>query len=60
MYDQRRGSSGGEPTQPGLERGGYYHNTMGRVVFADDDPAADEAKAGTLWARLDELAAGYV
>jgi NAD(P)-dependent dehydrogenase (short-subunit alcohol dehydrogenase family) len=47
-------------TQPGLERGGYYHNTMGRVVFAEDDPAADEVKAGILWTHLDELAAGYV
>jgi NAD(P)-dependent dehydrogenase (short-subunit alcohol dehydrogenase family) len=47
-------------TQPGLERGGYYHNTMGRVIFAEDDPAADEVKAGMLWAHLDELAAGYV
>jgi NAD(P)-dependent dehydrogenase (short-subunit alcohol dehydrogenase family) len=47
-------------TQPNLERGGYYHNTMGRVVFDEGDPAADAAKAATLWARLHEVAAGYI
>jgi NAD(P)-dependent dehydrogenase (short-subunit alcohol dehydrogenase family) len=47
-------------TQPNLERGGYYHNTMGRVVFDEGDPAADATKAGTLWTRLHEVAAGYI
>jgi hypothetical protein len=30
------------------------------VVFAEDDPAADDVKAGMLWTHLDEPAAGYV
>jgi hypothetical protein len=47
-------------TQPNLERGGYYHNTMGLVHLSPDDPAADKQKAAVLWARLEELAAGFV
>ncbi|HVY49825.1 MAG TPA: SDR family NAD(P)-dependent oxidoreductase [Minicystis sp.] len=46
-------------TQPGLERGGYYHNTLGRVRLPRGDAAADEAKAKALWARLEELSAPY-
>jgi NAD(P)-dependent dehydrogenase (short-subunit alcohol dehydrogenase family) len=42
-------------TQPGLERGAYYHNTMGKVRLPAGDPAADADKAHALWNRLEEL-----
>jgi NAD(P)-dependent dehydrogenase (short-subunit alcohol dehydrogenase family) len=45
-------------TQP-IERGGYYHNTMGRLVLSASDPAASEREAGKLWARLEELSAPF-
>ena len=44
-------------TQPGLERGAYYHNTMGKVRLPESDPAADASKAKVLWERLEELSA---
>ena len=47
-------------TQPNLERGGYYHNTMGLVRLPASDPAMDAAKAAALWARLEELARDFV
>jgi NAD(P)-dependent dehydrogenase (short-subunit alcohol dehydrogenase family) len=47
-------------TQPNLERGGYYHNTMGLVRLSEKDPAADAQKASALWARLEELSAGFI
>lgn len=46
-------------TQPGLERGAYYHNTMGRLVLSEKDPAASVEEAAKLWARLEELSAVY-
>jgi hypothetical protein len=36
-------------TQEGLESGGYYHNTLGRVQLREDDPARDAAAAAKLW-----------
>ncbi len=42
-------------TQPGIERGGYYHNTYGLLRHPLGDPAADAAKAAALWARMEEL-----
>jgi retinol dehydrogenase 12 len=45
-------------TQP-IERGAYYHNTMGRIELAQDDPAADDRKAEALWQRLEALSPGY-
>jgi retinol dehydrogenase 12 len=42
-------------TQPDLERGAYYHNTMGKVRLPESDPAADASKAQALWDRLEEL-----
>jgi NAD(P)-dependent dehydrogenase (short-subunit alcohol dehydrogenase family) len=42
-------------TQPDLETGSYYHNTMGRVVLRDDDPAADAKKANEFWHLLESL-----
>jgi retinol dehydrogenase 12 len=47
-------------TQPGLERGGYYHNTMGLVRLSAEDPASDQEKARALWERLEELSARYL
>lgn len=44
-------------TQPGLESGTYYHNTMGRVVLRDDDPASDSTKAEEFWDLLERLSA---
>jgi hypothetical protein len=41
-------------TQP-IDRGAYYHNTLGRITHPPGDPAADESKAATLWNRLDAL-----
>ncbi len=32
-----------------------YHNTMGRMELADDDPASDDARAGAFWELLEEL-----
>ncbi len=42
-------------TQPGLDSGTYYHNTMGLVELRDDDPAADAAKAEEFWDLLERL-----
>ena len=43
-------------SQPGLESGSYYHNTLGRVKLRPDDPAANDAKAEALWELLETLA----
>jgi NAD(P)-dependent dehydrogenase (short-subunit alcohol dehydrogenase family) len=43
-------------TQPGLESGTYYHNTMGRVELSPQDPAADTSKANALWELVERLA----
>jgi len=42
-------------TQPGLESGGYYHDVLGRVEFAPNDPAADVTKARALGELLEKL-----
>jgi len=44
-------------TQAGLASGTYYHNVLGRVELAPDDPACDDRRAGELWERLEGLAA---
>lgn len=46
-------------TQPNLERGGYYHNTMGLVRLGPDDPASSREKAAALWDRMEELGAAF-
>lgn len=46
-------------TQPGLGRAEYWHNTMGRMLLQDDDPAADRAAAKRLWGTLEELTAAF-
>jgi NAD(P)-dependent dehydrogenase (short-subunit alcohol dehydrogenase family) len=45
-------------TQPGLERGGYYHNTLGLMKLAHDDPGADRDKASALWSTCEALCRG--
>ena len=47
-------------TQPGLPSGSYFHNVMGRVGLAPEDPGADTAKASELWDRLEALAAPFL
>jgi NAD(P)-dependent dehydrogenase (short-subunit alcohol dehydrogenase family) len=42
-------------TQPGLESGAYYHNTLGRVEPRPDDPASDLMRAAALWERVERL-----
>ena len=42
-------------TQP-IQRGAYYHNTLGRITHPPGDPAADASKAAALWTRLEALA----
>lgn len=41
-------------TQP-IEKGAYYHNTHGKMVLPEADPAADAEAARALYARLEEL-----
>ena len=41
-------------TQP-VERGAYYHNTMGRMQLGPRDPASDAARARALWERMEAL-----
>ncbi len=41
-------------TQP-IERGAYYHNTLGRIAHRPDDPAANSTAAVALWDRLEAL-----
>jgi NAD(P)-dependent dehydrogenase (short-subunit alcohol dehydrogenase family) len=47
-------------TQPGLTRGGYYHNTIGLVQLPPSDAARDAHKAAAFWARLEELGAAFL
>ena len=42
-------------TQEGLERGGYYHNTAGRLHFSQRDPAQSPAAAAELWTTCEAL-----
>ena len=44
-------------TQPGLRRGGYYHNALGLVALPAGDPALDADAARRLWERCEELTA---
>ena len=43
-------------TQPGLEKGAYFHNTYGRVRLPAGDPALDAASAARLWDVCEALA----
>ncbi len=44
-------------TQPGLHRGGYYHNALGLVDLPAGDPARDAEAARRLWEHCEELTA---
>jgi len=46
-------------TQPNLERGGYYHNTLGRITLSPEDPAANDPKARELWERMEALSQDF-
>ena len=46
-------------TQPGLISGAYYHNTMGRVILPNGDPAANPKRASEFWDLLESLASSY-
>ncbi|MEM9533542.1 MAG: SDR family NAD(P)-dependent oxidoreductase [Pseudomonadota bacterium] len=46
-------------TQP-IVKGGYYHNTRGRVHLAANDPAMDGGKAQALWSICEKLAAPFL
>jgi NAD(P)-dependent dehydrogenase (short-subunit alcohol dehydrogenase family) len=46
-------------TQDHFERGGYYHNTLGRMLLQADDPAMNSSKAVALWELLERLNADY-
>lgn len=41
-----------------VQRGAYYHNTMGRMELAASDPACNREGAEQLWAVLEQLIAG--
>jgi NAD(P)-dependent dehydrogenase (short-subunit alcohol dehydrogenase family) len=47
-------------TQPGIVNGGYYHNTMGRIILSEDDPAVDSQKAKEFWRLLEEISQAYI
>src|SRR5262245_36928700 len=47
-------------TQPGLERGGYYHNTLGLVLLPRGDISMDATKIAAFWSRLEELGAAFL
>ena len=47
-------------TQAHLERGGYYHNTLGLVRLRPDDPASNREKTAALWDRMEELGAAFL
>ncbi len=47
-------------SQPDLESGSYYHNTLGRVLLRADDPAASGPAAARLWETLETLSAPFL
>ena len=42
-------------TQEDIVKGGYYHNTMGRIVLASDDPGVDVKRATEFWNLLEGI-----
>ena len=42
-------------TQPGIVNGGYYHNTMGRIILPFNDSAANSKKAEEFWNLLEGI-----
>lgn len=59
MIDAEQGAQTplGCATQPGLARGGYFHNVYGRLELPPDDPARDAARAARLWETCEALVA---
>jgi retinol dehydrogenase 12 len=44
-------------TQPGVGDAAYYHNALGRMVLAVDDPASSVSRAAQFWDLLERLGA---
>ena len=42
-------------TQPYIDNGGYYHNTMGKAILPEGDIALNEEKAEKFWQTLEEI-----
>ncbi|WP_422091065.1 SDR family NAD(P)-dependent oxidoreductase [Tenacibaculum ovolyticum] len=42
-------------TQPNIENGAYYHNTMGKAILPEGDIALDEERAGEFWRILENI-----
>ena len=47
-------------TQPGVVNGGYYHNTMGRIIHHIDDPAVNSINAEQFWKLLEDIVSNYL
>lgn len=43
-----------------LENGGYYHNTLGKLVLSPSDPAKNADKAAAFWTLVESLIAPYM
>jgi retinol dehydrogenase-12 len=43
-----------------LENGGYYHNTLGKVVLPANDPVRNEEKAEAFWDLVEGIVAPYL
>lgn len=43
-----------------LQNGGYYHNTLGRMVLPTADPAKNNEKAAAFWDLAESLIAPYM
>lgn len=46
-------------TQPDIENGAYYHNTMGKAILPEGDIALDGAAAKKLWQVLEDIYISY-
>lgn len=42
-------------TQPNIENGGYYHNTMGKAILPEGDIALDEKASSQFWQTLETI-----
>ena len=47
-------------TQPDVVNGGYYHNTMGRIILPINDPAVNSKNAEKFWNLLEDIASKYM
>ncbi len=45
-------------TQPDIEPGGYYHNTLGLMQLRPGDPARSESRAEEPWETCERLCEG--